>query len=194
VNAGELKRKKQRVRARVLAVRDAMSTPARAAAGRAIVERVLSLPELSATKTVMVFWSFGSEVETAPLRLRLHDAGVRVALPRIVERELEARAYVPGDPVTVTSFGAAEPSDGEVVAPEEVDVVLTPGVAFDRRGMRVGYGGGYYDRFLARTRDDAVRMGLGFAVQLVEDPLPAGSFDLRLDLLVTEAEVLRFER
>ena len=194
MNAGVLKREKRRVRERVLALRDASSMEEREAAGRAIVERLLALPEVARAKTVMVFWSFGSEIDTAPLLARLHERGARVALPRIVEGELEARTYAPGDPVTVTTFGAAEPSDGEVVPPEEVDVVVTPGVAFDRRGMRVGYGGGYYDRFFARIRDDAVRVGIGYAVQLVDEPLPAGSFDQPLDLLVTEAEVLRFER
>jgi 5-formyltetrahydrofolate cyclo-ligase len=194
VNAGVLKREKRRVRERVLALRDASSQEEREAAGRAIVEHLLSLPEVARSKTVMVFWSFGSEIDTAPLLARLHERGARVALPRIVEGELEARTYAPGDPVTVTTFGAAEPSDGEVVPPGEVDVIVTPGVAFDRRGMRVGYGGGYYDRFFARIRDDAVRVGIGYAVQLVEESLPAGSFDQSLDLLVTEAEVLRFER
>jgi 5-formyltetrahydrofolate cyclo-ligase len=192
VNATALKREKRRVRERVLALRDASSKEQREVAGRAIVERLLSLPEIARAKTVMVFWSFGSEIDTAALLTRLHERGARVALPKIAVGDLEARTYVPGDPVTMTSFGAAEPSDGEVVPPEEVDVVVTPGVAFDRQGMRVGYGGGYYDRFFARTRDDAVRVGIGYAVQLVEEPLPAGPFDVPVDLLVTEAEVLRF--
>jgi 5-formyltetrahydrofolate cyclo-ligase len=194
VNAAALKREKRRVRERVLALRDAMPEGERDAAGRAIVERLLSLPELTRAKTVMVFWSFGSEIDTPPLLTGLHERGARVALPRIVERDLEARTYAPGDPVSLTSFGAAEPSDGEAVPPEEVDVIVTPGVAFDRRGMRVGYGGGYYDRFFARTRADAVRVGAGYSAQLVEEPLPAAAFDLPLDLLVTEAETLRFAR
>jgi 5-formyltetrahydrofolate cyclo-ligase len=194
VNATELKREKRRIRRHVLALRDALTDPERAERGREITERVLSLPEIARAGTVMTFWSFGSEVDTAPLRRRLHERGLRVALPRIAEGQLEARTYAPGDPVTATSFGAAEPADGVLVRPEGLDVVVTPGVAFDRRGMRVGYGGGYYDRFFRRTREDALRAGIGFAMQVVEEPLPAGAFDVPLDVLVTDVEVLRFER
>jgi len=194
VNAAELKREKRRIRGEVLARRDALAPDDRERAGRAIRERVLEMPEVAGASTALAFWSFGSEVATEPLIVRLVDRGVRVALPRIVDRELEARRYVPGDPVVLASFGAAEPAEGDVVAPDELDVVLTPGVAFDRRGRRIGYGGGFYDRFLPRTRSDATRVGLAFAAQLVEEPLPAGAFDLPIDALATEDELLRFAR
>jgi 5-formyltetrahydrofolate cyclo-ligase len=93
----------------------------------------------------------------------------------------------------MTSFGAGEPVDGEVINPSEVDVVVTPAVAFDRSGRRVGYGGGFYDRFLPKTRPDSTRVGIGFDVQLVDDDLPNGHFDLRVDAIVTDAEVVRIE-
>jgi 5-formyltetrahydrofolate cyclo-ligase len=194
VNASELKRAKRRVRARVLELRDGMPPSERERAGREIVDRLRSLPELERARTVMAFWSFGSEVSTEPLLSALHGRGVIVALPRIVERDLEARSYEPGDPLTVAPFGAAEPSGGRVIPPVEIDVIVTPGVAFDRAGARVGYGGGYYDRFFPKARVDALRAGIAFDVQVVEEPLPRGSFDLPLDVLVTERRTLRFPR
>jgi 5-formyltetrahydrofolate cyclo-ligase len=194
VNAAELKREKRRIRTSVLARRDALTDPERERAGRAIRDRVLDAPEVADATTVLAFWSFGSEVATEPLIRALVDRGVRVALPRIVDRELEARGYEPGDPVVLAPFGAAEPAEGDVIGPGELDVVLTPGVAFDREGHRVGYGGGFYDRFLPRTRGDAARIGIAFAVQVVDEPLPAGAFDLPIDALATEAELLRFPR
>jgi len=194
VNAAELRREKRRIRASVLARRDALTPEERDAAGRAIVERVLATPEVEGARTVLAFWSFGSEVATEPLIRCLVDRGVRVALPRVVDRELEARRYEPGDAVVVAPFGAGEPAEGELVAPDELDAILTPGVAFDRVGRRVGYGGGFYDRLLPRTRDDAARLGIAFAVQLVDEPLPAGAFDLPIDALATEVELLRFPR
>ena len=69
--------------------------------------------------------------------------------------------------------------------------MATPAVAFDRQGRRVGYGGGFYDRFFPRTRPDAFRVGIGFGVQLVDGELPGGSFDLRVDVVVTESETVR---
>jgi 5-formyltetrahydrofolate cyclo-ligase len=67
-------------------------------------------------------------------------------------------------------------------------------VAFDRSGRRVGYGGGFYDRFFPRTRPDAFRAGIGFGAQIVDGELPGGDFDQRLDAVVTESETVRCRR
>jgi 5-formyltetrahydrofolate cyclo-ligase len=70
-----------------------------------------------------------------------------------------------------------------------VDLVVTPGLAFDRRGYRVGYGGGFYDRYLARLRPNAARTAIGFSFQVVEE-VPADPGDERVHLVVTEAETI----
>ena len=133
-------------------------------------------------------------MDTAPLIDALVARGIRVALPRIVDGDLEPCAYEPGDPVTETTFGALEPSDGERFDPSVLDIVITPAVAFDRSGRRVGYGGGFYDRFFPRIPPDALRVGIGFDLQLVDGDLPGGHFDLGLDAVVTESGVLRCRR
>jgi 5-formyltetrahydrofolate cyclo-ligase len=194
MTSADLKRAKRSVRHRVLAARDALSAAQRQRASARIADLVLSLPEVEGASTVMVFWSFGSEPDTASLLEALHARRVRVALPRIVEGEMEPRGYAPGDAVTETSFGAWEPSAGEVIDPSTIDVVATPAVAFDRSGRRVGYGGGFYDRFFPRTRPDTLRIGIGFDVQLLDEDLPGGHFDLGLDGVVTESGVARFRR
>lgn len=187
--AHRLKRSKRAIRREVLARRDLLDPRERSARSARIAERVLSLPETLAARVVMAFWSFGSEVETRPLIHGLHEIGARVVLPRIRQGEVSAVAYAPGDPVTPTRFGAMEPI-GDEVGPDGVDLVLVPGVAFDRFGARVGYGGGYYDRFLGRTRPDAPAIGIGFALQVLER-VPEGGMDRRLDAVVTEDEVIR---
>lgn len=194
MSGADLKRAKRAVRRRVLATRDEMPVSEREDRSARIAERVMSLPEVERASTVMAFWAFGSEPDTAPLIAALHALGVRVALPKIVEGDLLLRRFAPGDLVTMTSFGAGEPVDGEVIDPSEIDVVVTPAVAFDRSGRRVGYGGGFYDRFLPKTRPDTTRVGIGFDVQLMDDDLPNGHFDLRVDAVVTDAEVVRIER
>ena len=193
MNSAELKRAKRDVRRRVVAERDSMPATARAGASLEITQRFLALPEVAAARTVLAFWSFGSELSTTPLIERLHGSGTRVALPRIVDGELEAGDYRPGDPVTETSFGAFEPVAGAAIDPAAIDVVAVPAVAFDRAGRRVGYGGGFYDRFLPQTRTDTVRIGLAFGVQLMAPgtTVPAGHFDRQVDLVVTESEVVR---
>ncbi len=188
--AHRLKQAKRAIRREVLARRDAIAQRERSERNLRVAERVLALPEVREARTVMGFWSFGSEVETAPLIRRLHEAGARVALPRIREGDVVAVAYAPGDPVTPTPFGAMEPSGPEIVEPADLDAVLVPGVAFDRRGARVGYGGGFYDRFLAGTRPGVPAIGIGFALQVV-DAVPQGRMDRRVDAIVTEDEVIR---
>jgi 5-formyltetrahydrofolate cyclo-ligase len=183
-----LKARKRAVRRAAVERRDLLSEDERSAKSERIVERVLALPEVGAAGTVMAFWSFGSEVETSALIERLH-AGKRVVLPRVAEGDILAVAYAPGDPVTATTFGAMEPAGADVVPPEEVDVVIVPGVAFDRRGGRVGYGGGFYDRLFAKA-PSVPAVAVAFAVQLV-DEVPQGRSDARVDLIVTEDEVIR---
>jgi 5-formyltetrahydrofolate cyclo-ligase len=191
VTSGELKRAKRDVRRRVLAVRDATDPERRDRDAARVTERVLSLPELADASTILAFSSFGSELPMLPLIEALIGRGIRVGLPVIEGTEIVARAWRPGDPTTETSFGALEPANGEPIAPSSIDVILTPAVAVDRVGRRVGYGGGYYDRFLPKTREDAWRVAVVLPEQLVDEALPAGAFDLRVDLIVTPEVVIR---
>jgi 5-formyltetrahydrofolate cyclo-ligase len=191
VNPSELKRAKRSVRTEVRAMRDAIPAPERARLSAEIGGRFLALPEVRSARRVMAFWSFGSEVGTNDLIRELHGRHVLVALPAIVDGDLAVRAYAPGDPVAPTSFGSAEPVDGDQLDPTTLDVVVVPGVAFDRRGRRVGYGGGFYDRFLRTVGSGAFLPSLAFSVQIVDAPLPAGNFDLPVDAIVTEHETIR---
>lgn len=195
VGGASLKKAKREVRNRVRTARDALSAAERADLGDRATGRLLELPELAAARTVMAFWSFGSEVSTEPLIRTLHDGGTSIVLPRIVDGDLVPLRYVPGDPTTVTTFGAREPvADAERVSLPSIDVVVTPGVAFDRRGGRVGYGGGFYDRFFAAEALGAFRVGLGFALQLLDGDLPAGHADVRVHAMATDREVVRSGR
>jgi 5-formyltetrahydrofolate cyclo-ligase len=191
MRSDELKKAKRALRHALLAVRDGLPEAERVRRGERACRRFLSLPEVREAEVVLGFWSFGSEVVTQPLLDALHERGAIVALPRIVGGELEIRSWGPQTPMSETSFGAREPRVGALL--ERVDVICTPGVAFDRRGRRVGYGGGFYDRLFSRD-PEARRIGLAFDLQIVEGDLPASGFDVSLDVLVTEARTLRWER
>jgi 5-formyltetrahydrofolate cyclo-ligase len=194
VSSGDLKRAKRDVRRRVLARRDAIDPGARDRAATDVTRRVLALPEIEAAATVLAFWSFGSELPMLPLVEALVARDIRVGLPVIVGADIEAHAWTPGEPTTTTSFGAEQPAAGARIDPSSIDVILTPAVAVDRAGGRVGYGGGFYDRFLPKTRANAARIAVVLAEQLVDAPLPAGPFDLRVDAIVTPDEVIRCAR
>lgn len=189
-SSDRLKRTKRALRREVIARRDALSERDRAAASLAIADRVVALPEARQARSAMAFWSFGSEVDTAPLIERLVAGGKTLTLPRIESSDVVPVAFVPGDPTTETSFGAMEPAGGRVLDPSELDLVIVPGVAFDRSGNRVGYGAGYYDRFLRRTRPGVPAVAIAFSAQVVPE-VPTGGTDRRVDAIVTEAEVIR---
>ncbi len=189
----ELKRAKKRLRTEVLARRNALPPEERERLGALLLGRLFTLREVAEAGTVMAFLSFGSEVATDPIVERLHRDGRRVAVPVAGEREIEAVGFTPGDPVSVTAFGVREPLSRDAIDPASIDVVLVPAVAFDRSGFRVGYGGGFYDRFLPRTGPDAFRIGICFSVQMVEE-VPRGGMDVRVDAIVTDSGTLRFDR
>jgi 5-formyltetrahydrofolate cyclo-ligase len=188
--AHRLKQAKRALRRAVLAERDALPADERSPGSEAIAERFLELPEVADARTVMAFWSFGSEVDTAPLIAGLRSRGTTVALPRVEGTEVVPVVAAPGAAMTETSFGAMEPVGGRVLDVAELDLVVVPGVAFDRTCDRVGYGGGYYDRLLGMRREGAAAIAVAFALQIVER-VPTGAIDRRIDGVVTELEVIR---
>ena len=97
--------------------------------------------------------------------------------------------YRVGEPLDPSALGPMEPR-GDALDPATVDAVLVPGVAFDRSGRRLGYGRGFYDRYFRLLRPGVPRIGLGYGLQVVE-AVPTGAWDLAVDLVVTEVEVIR---
>lgn len=139
------------------------------------------------------FWSMGDELDVKPLLAALHERGYALGLPVVVARgrPLVFRRWRPGTVLEPAAFGLLQPgADQPEITP---DLVITPLLAFDRRGHRLGYGAGYYDMTLAdlRRRGRVVAAGVGFAAQAV-DELPVTERDQPLDWMVTEEKAWRF--
>ncbi|MEQ1702919.1 MAG: 5-formyltetrahydrofolate cyclo-ligase [Ilumatobacteraceae bacterium] len=135
---------------------------------------VAALPEYQTASTVMAFHGFGSEPDTDPLFARLAAEGKRLLLPRIEDNEI---AVVDGSGPTVKSrIGVSEPQ-GPALPFDVVEFVIVPGLAFTAEGYRLGYGGGFYDRFLPQLQ--VPNVGVCFAEQLC-DELPAEPHDVRV--------------
>ena len=184
-----LRRSKDDLRGRMREARAAIPEEERARRSRQAAGRLLALPEARRARRVLAFLSFGPEVSTEPILTGFRERGVAVAAPVLVEGRMEA-VNLPADARLVpSSYGAMEPAERTVVAPVEIDLVVTPGLAFDRSGRRVGYGGGYFDGFLRRVRSDCAVVGVGFAEQVV-DEVPTGPDDVAVGLVVTDAEVI----
>jgi 5-formyltetrahydrofolate cyclo-ligase len=186
---------KARLRTRSLAARGAMSGPERAEAAALVCHRLLALPELQTARVVLGYAAFGTECDVDPVLDTLIGRGAGVLLPWVDGDDLRiARVRDLSAGVAPGWRGVREPRpEGRRPArPDRVEVALVPGVAFDRSGARLGYGGGHFDRLLARLAAAAAVIGVAYGTQVL-DSLPSEPHDRRVDILVTEREVLRID-
>lgn len=181
---------KQAIRTRVRGIRAAIPPGRRKELSAAIREHVLSL--LDGTDPVLVYASKPPEVETGPLISAMISRGTRVVVP-IIEREHRGlRLSYLSDPALLSrsTFSVPEPIGHEIPAdPREIAVVIVPLIAYDAHGHRLGYGAGYYDRFLIRN-PHMQKIGIAFSCQEVES-IPADENDVCMDFIVTEKGVTR---
>jgi 5-formyltetrahydrofolate cyclo-ligase len=163
-----------------------------AAKSSEIVRRLTELREIRESSTLMVYLSFGSEVVADGLIVWGWDAGKRIVVPFCDPESREMTPCLLGDFAELETghYGIREPKAEQLrpVPREEIDAVLIPAVAFNRRGYRVGYGGGYYDRFLPDI-PRAARIGAAFACQIVAE-IPPDPHDVPADRIVTEDELI----
>lgn len=163
------------------------------AASLAVLAHVKAFAPYAQAKTVMAYMACRGELSLAPVINDLLAQGKMLVLPRceapgvMTARKIESLAQlVPG------AYGLLEPGCGSlIVPPQEIDLVLVPGTAFDRTGGRIGQGGGYYDRFLPRTR--ALRAGVCHEFAML-DHVPCTAHDVHMDVLITPAGVIRADR
>lgn len=152
-----------------------------------IGERVIMMPEYLRAKRIFCYNALPMEVQTGGLIREILRTGRELYLP-VTGKDMNMMAVRLRDPEDVHrgAFRVMEPNGEEEIDPSELDLILTPGLAFDREGGRIGYGAGCFDRFLPLCRGTVV--GLAFEMQLV-DKVPMEEHDQRVDRIVTEAGV-----
>lgn len=194
---GELLDAKRALRAELLRERDRMPVEDREQASASIAAALCLREDFLASETVLLTLPFGSEWDTRALLAAALEHAKTVALPRVnrTTRMLDICAITrPGEDVAPGYRGIPEPSAHcAALDVASIDWVLVPGVAFDRDGHRIGYGGGYYDRLLPLLRDDARRVAGAFELQWVER-VPAAAHDVRMDAIVTEVQTVSIAR
>jgi 5-formyltetrahydrofolate cyclo-ligase len=185
----QIRARKAALRKATRVARDDLSAADRAVASAAAEERVWRLPELRRAHTLGLYVGHGGEVDLASLTTRCRERGVRTAFPRVSRDDLVLVVTTASETLYPGYRGIAEPT-GPPLDPDELDAVILPGVAFDPTGGRLGQGGGHYDRLLARLPARTVRIGVGFACQLVPR-VPREPHDGLLDVIVTDRATYR---
>lgn len=183
---------KSTIRKRIAGLRDAISEGERQAKDRAIIEKIFGISGFAEAKVVLLYASFRSEVQTGTVIAYALKTGKTTVLPLVnrKEKRLSLRRIRSMEDLTAGYMGIPEPKStaGEVDL-KSVDCVLVPGVAFDLRCFRIGYGGGYYDRLLGGASPRPLLLAPAYEEQVVDD-IPVDEHDVRMDMIVTEKRVI----
>ena len=154
-----------------------------------IALHVSTMPAFRDSRTIMLYLALPQEVQTEVLLAECHRMTKRIGVPVVTRRGLIAAQLRPEAKLRPGAFGILEPAaDTTIISPGEIDCVLVPGIAFDGRGARLGFGKGYYDRFLCRLPAPTHLCGLAFSTQIIER-VPDMPHDVRMQWLVTEGGV-----
>ena len=188
---------KSEIRQLFITKRDRLTPEERHKKSARIAQRVVALDEFKEAGSCLLYASFRSEVETERLIAIILQKGKRLALPITDiegKRLLLAEVKNGMDDLVPSTFGIKEPKRerARLLSPEEIDLYFVPGVAFDLKGTRLGFGGGYYDRLLAGIQHKAI-MALGYEIQIVSH-LPCGPFDIKMKKIITEDRIIECDR
>lgn len=187
----DIRTRKTELRSMYLARRAAIPAAEKERRDARICDAILSSASYRYANTVLAYFPRENEVDIRPALRAALAAGKRVALPRCEAEHIMHYRYVEDlDSLCPGSFGICEPGEDAPLYREEEGstLCLVPGVVFDRRGYRIGYGGGYYDRFLHRYHGSVA--GIVYRDFIVDTPLPFGRFDLPLPVMITDSGIV----
>lgn len=184
---------KKVLRKKTLCERDDLETELREDKSNKICDRFISFIEKNDFSSVFSYIHFRSEVRTTKIVEYLLKNKKEVSLPKtyIKDKLIEAIQINHLDGLRPGAYGILEPEEGGgVISPNTLGCIVVPGAVFDRSGGRIGYGGGFYDRFFERISDKTVKIGLAFDFQL-KKKIPQEEHDVPLDIIITDKEIVR---
>ncbi len=193
-----MKEDREALRQKILGARDGLSDKARQAKSISAMQNFWTLPGMQQWSTLFIYVNFRSEVETLELIKKCINRDIRVAVPLVEASAVRMIPLLIKDPVQDLVPGyynipEPDPKKSLRLEPGEIDAAVIPGSVFDIHGGRLGYGGGYYDRFLLNDAPQAKRIGLAFELQVV-DNVPLEPHDQPLDILITEERIVNITR
>ena len=168
---------RREVRQRVKALDE---TYKRSAAHR-IFERIEALDHFATAKCIALYAAMSDEVPTTDILNRWHQTGRRIVVPRVEGEIMRFYDYAP-ERMRSGSYGIPEPTGNEECAPKDIDLIIVPARAFTRSGIRLGRGGGFYDKYMSHSEFRATTFGIAFASQIF-DTLPTDPHDIAVDRL-----------
>ena len=185
---------KRALRKKIIALRDMLSPTEIMEKSALIADKLYSLPAYAQADKIMFFIDFGSEVSTRSMVEETINRGKLALAPKALPktRELIPSQILDWDSDLVPgAYNIPEPRDDSLrpCNPGDIDLLIVPGVAFDLKGNRLGYGGGYYDRFFLMLKPGVLLVALVFDLQ-IQPEIPVEEWDRRVDLVITEKRII----
>jgi 5-formyltetrahydrofolate cyclo-ligase len=185
---------KKALRKKIIALRDMLSPAEIKAKSALIAENLYSLPAYRQVEKIMFFIDFGSEVSTRSMIEETIKRGKIALAPKALPktRELIPSQILDWDgDLAPGAYNIPEPKDNALrpFKPEDIDLLIVPGVAFDIKGNRLGYGGGYYDRFFPMLKPSVLLVALVFDLQ-IQPEIPVDQWDQPVDMVITEKRII----
>jgi 5-formyltetrahydrofolate cyclo-ligase len=189
---------KKELRKKIIDLRDQLPPEERKEKSNLIAENLFSLPAYREAKVVMFFISFGSEVDTKMMVEETIRRGKIALAPKALPktRELVPSQIIDWDKdLAPGAYDIPEPREERLrpYEPERIDLLMVPGVAYDTKGNRLGYGGGYYDRFFSLLKPGTPLVALVFDLQ-IQGEIPVDEWDRRVDCIVTDERIITINR
>lgn len=184
---------KNEIRKKILNIRNNMTNEQVLEKSSIIMNKLIASEEYKKSKTVFIYMDFKNEVTTSKLIKSMIEEGKRVVIPYtdtintvIIPVELQD---IEND-LKISPFGYMEPKKEKIIPvdPKEFDLIIVPGVVFDKRLNRIGFGKGYYDRILINKRHDVKAVAVAFELQVL-DEIPFEEHDVKMDMIITEENI-----
>ena len=156
-------------------------------ASEKIFEKLLQNEDFKNAKVVMSYMDFKNEVKTDKINDFIKNSGKILVLPKVIDKETMI-AIEDKNQYIVSPFGNKEPDGKEYIG--SIDIIITPGVAFDRDKNRVGFGRGYYDRFFVKY-PNAKKIAIAFEEQIINEGIETDKYDKKVDVLITENNIIK---
>lgn len=185
------KEEKKKLRNIILDKRNSIDNYIKEGMDRELFNNLINLDLFKKAKSIFIYLSFGSEIDTRPIIDIALEDGKEVYIPKVYKsnKDMKAIRLNSYDNLEENSMGILEPKDdSSFIAKENIDLIIVPGAVFDIHGNRIGYGGGYYDRFLADIKDKRNKVVLAYDLQVV-DFIEVEEHDIKMDYIITNSRI-----
>lgn len=184
---------KKETRKNIIKKRDELDIIAKGAMDNEIIEKFMMSETYKNARGIFIYIGFGSEINTKIIIKDALNSGKEVYVPKVIKKDMVFIKIDSLENLVTSSYGILEPigdkSDFDV---NKLDLIVMPGVAFDREGNRLGYGGGYYDKFLEQNQIECKKIALSYDFQVLEK-LEVEEHDIKVDLIITENQVINIK-